>query len=218
MGLFKKFRSMTGSVSKELLENGLLGRGIIVGVRQTGVSTGPDFNPAHVCEFTVEVSLDNTPRYNATCRQAVLATILPQLASAGTTVAVRVNPADHSEIALSLNEEPPTVTMAASGDKNTGSAAEILAYGEECKAVIVEFQPLGTKNPKGDDMYAFRFTVLVDGLAPSQVTVGNPVPAAAIPLVYPGNTLPAKRMPSQGPEHLAVDWQAALDQVEHAAH
>jgi hypothetical protein len=217
MGLFKKFRSMTGSVSKDLLENGLLGRAIIVGIKQTGVSTGSDFNPAHVCEFTVEVSLDNTPRYNATCRQAVLATVLPQLASPGTTVAVRVNPQDHSEIALSLNEEPPTVTMAASGDKNTGSAAEILAYGEDCKAVIVEFQPLGTKNPKGDDMFAFRFTVMADGRAPYQVTVGNPVPAAAVPLVYPGNTVPAKRMPSQGDQHIVVDWQAALDQVEHAA-
>src|SRR4051812_3958784 len=196
MGLFKKMRSMTGSVSKDLLENGLLGRGIITGVQQTSVSTGPDFNPAHVCVFTVEVQLDNTPRYNATCRQAVLATVLPQLAQPGTTVAVRVNPEDHSEIALSLGEEPPTVTMAASGDKNTGSAAEILAYGEECRAVIVQFQPLGTKNPKGDDMYAFQFTVMVDGLAPYQVMVGNPVPAKAIPLVYPGNTVPAKRLPS----------------------
>ncbi|MEA2449001.1 MAG: hypothetical protein QOG63_933 [Thermoleophilaceae bacterium] len=218
MGLFKKMRNMTGSVSKKLLEEGLLGRGIITDITQTGVSTGSDFNPAHVCVFTVEVSLDNTPRYNATCRQAVLATVLPQLAAGGTTVAVRVNPEDHSEIALSLGEQPPTVTMAASGDKNTGSAAEILAYGEDCKAVIVEFQPLGTKNPKGDDMYAFRFTVLVDGLAPYQVTVGNPVPANAVPLVYPGNTVPAKRMPSKGEKYIVVDWAAALEQVEHATH
>src|SRR5437868_350398 len=128
MGLFNKLRHATGSVSRELLEHGLLGQGIITDIRQTSVSTGADFNPSHVCVFTVEVSLDNTPRYTAECRQAIPATILPQLASPGTTVAVRVNPDDHSEIALSLNEAPPVVTVAASGDKNTGSAAEILAY------------------------------------------------------------------------------------------
>ena len=79
MGLFSKMRHATGSVSKKLLEEGLLGQGIITNVQQTAVSTGADFNPAHVCVFTVEVSLDNVPRYTATCRQAILATVLPQL-------------------------------------------------------------------------------------------------------------------------------------------
>jgi hypothetical protein len=66
MGLLNKMRNLTGSVPKELLEQGLLGRGIIVSVKQTGVSTGADFDAAHVCVFTVEVALDNTPRYTAT--------------------------------------------------------------------------------------------------------------------------------------------------------
>ena len=83
MGLFNKMRNLTGSVPKELLENGLLGRGIIVSIQQTSVSTGADFDPAHVCVFTVEVALDNVPRYTATCRQAVRATILPQLMMPG---------------------------------------------------------------------------------------------------------------------------------------
>ena len=107
MGLLSKMRNLTGSVPKELLENGLLGRGIIVSVQQTGVSTGADFDPSHVCVFTVEVALDNVPRYTATCRQAVRATILPQLMMPGATVAVRVDQADHSRIALSLGEAPP---------------------------------------------------------------------------------------------------------------
>jgi hypothetical protein len=215
MGLFNKLRGVTGSVSKKLLEDGLLGRGIITGVRQTGVSTGADFNPAHVCVFTLEVQLDNVPRYTASCRQAVQATVLPQLITGQVTVAVRVNPDDHSEVALSLGEEPPTVTMAATGDSNTGSAAEILAAGEDCRAVIVETQPLGTKNPKGDDMYAFLLTVLVDGRAPYQVPVGNPVPANAVPLLYPGNNLPAKRLPSRGDEYIVIDWERALEQATH---
>ena len=70
MGMFGKMRNLTGSVPKKLLQDGLLGRGIITGVQQTSVSTGVDFNPAHVCVFTVEVTLDDVPRYTATCRQA----------------------------------------------------------------------------------------------------------------------------------------------------
>jgi hypothetical protein len=213
MGLFGKMKNLTGSVDKKLLENGLLGRGIIAGVQQTSVSTGADFNPAHVCVFTVEIQLDNEPRYTATCRQAILATVLPQLLSGQPTVAVRVDPQDHERFCLSLNEAPPTVTMASSGDANTGSAAEILEYGEPCKAVIVQSQPLGTRNQRGDDMYAFLFTVMAEGRPPYQVQVGNPVPADAVPLIYPGNTVPAKRLPDRGDQYVVVDWEQALAQA-----
>jgi hypothetical protein len=218
MGLFNKLRQATGSVSRKLLEEGLLGQGIITDIRQTGVSTGADFNPSHVCEFTVEVSLDNTPRYTASCRQAVLATILPQLLNPGTTVAVRVNPEDHSEIALSLGEAPPTITVSAAGDPNSGSASEILSYGDPCRVVIVESQPLGRKNQKGVDIYALLMTVMVEGRPPYQVPVGNPVPAAAVPLLYPGNNVPAKCMLSRGEKNVVVDWDAALVEAEHATH
>jgi hypothetical protein len=217
MGLFSKMRNLTGSVPKELLENGLLGRGIIVSVQQTSVSTGVDFDPAHVCVFTVEVALDNTPRYTATCRQAVKATVLPQLMTPGATVAVRVDQADHSHIALSLGEAPPTVTMASTGDPNTSSAARILEQGVPCKAVIVQSQPLGMRNPKGDDMYAFALTILTDGRPPYQIQVGNPVPADAVPLLYPGNTVPAKRMPDGDDREVVIDWQAALEQLSTTA-
>jgi hypothetical protein len=213
MGLFRKLQRATGSVPRSLLENGLLGRGIITDIKQTGVSTGADFNPSHVCVFTLEVQLDNVPRYSATTRQAVLATVLPQLVGGGVTVAVRVNPDDHSEIALSLGEEPPTVHMAASGDANTGSAAEILAYGEDCRAVIVEAQPLGTKNAQNLDMWAFMLTVMANDRAPYQVPVGNPVPPNAVPLIYPGNNVPAKRMPSKGDKYIVIDWAAAVEQA-----
>ncbi len=215
MGLLSKMRHATGSVSRKLLEEGLLGQGIITNVQQTAVSTGADFNPSHVCVFTVEVSLDNVPRYTATCRQAVLATVLPQLLSPGVTVAVRVNPEDHSEIALSLGEAVPTVTIA-SNDANVGSAAEILSNGEACRAVIVESQPLGRKNQKGVDMYALMLTVLADGTPPYQVPVGNPVPPEAVPLLYPGNNVPAKRLPSRGEKYIVVDWEAAIAQATHS--
>ncbi len=217
MGLFNKMRNLTGSVPKELLQNGLLGRGIIVSIQQTSVSTGVDFDPSHVCVFTVEVALDNEPRYTATCRQAVRATVLPQLMMPGATVAVRVDPNDHSRIALSLGEEPPTVTMASSGDANTGSAAHILENGVPCKAVIVQSQPMGLRSSSGKDVYAFVLTVMAEGRPPYQTQVGNPVPAAALPLVYPGNTVPAKRMPDGQDHDIVIDWDAALAQAEAAA-
>jgi hypothetical protein len=218
VGLFKKMRELGGGVSKELLENGLLGRGIITGIQRTGVSTGSEMDPSHVCIFTVEVSLDNTPRYTATCRQAVRATTMPQLMSGEVTVAVRVNPNDHNEIALDLATEPPTVTMSAeSGDENVGSASQILEQGVPCRAVIVQTQPLGKKNPKGIDMHAFLLTIMAEGRPPYQTQVGMPVPAEAVPLLYPGSTVPAKRL-ADGQDHdVVIDWQAALLQVEHGA-
>ena len=216
MGLFNKMKNLTGSVPKELLQNGLLGRGIIVSIQQTSVSTGADFDPWHVCVFTVEVALDNEARYTATCRQAVRATILPQLMMPGATVAVRVDPNDHSRIALSLGEEPPTVTMT-SADSNTGSAAQILEYGVPCRAVIVQSQPMGMRSSTGKDMYAFVLTVLAEGRAPYQTQVGNPVPADAIPLLYPGNTVPARRMPDGADHDIVIDWDTALAQAETAA-
>jgi hypothetical protein len=215
VGLFSKMRDLTGAVPKELLTQGLLGRGIIVTVKQTSVSTGADFDPAHVCEFTVEVALDDTPRYTATCRQAVKATVLPQLMMPGATVAVRVDRNDHQRIALSLGEAPPTVTMAGaeSGDPKVGSAARILAEGQDCKAVIVQSQPLGMRNKAGDDVYAFALTIMAPDRAPYQIQVGNPVPAAALPLLYPGKTVPAKRMPNGADVEVAIDWQAALAEL-----
>ena len=213
MGIFNKMRNLAGSVPKELLQNGQLGRGIIVSIQQTSVSTGVDFDPSHVCVFTVEVALDDVPRYTATCRQAVRATVLPQLMMPGATVAVRVDPNDRSRIALSLGDEPPTVTMASSGDANTGSAARILAYGVPCRAVIVQSQPMGMRSSTGKDMYAFVLTVMASGRAPYQTQVGNPVPTDAVPLVYPGNTLPAKRMPDGADHEIVIDWDAALAQA-----
>jgi hypothetical protein len=118
---------------------------------------------------------------------------------------------------MSLGEEPPTVTMAAGGDPKTGSAAEILADGVDCRAVIVQSQPLGTRNQKGVDMYAFLLTVMLDGRAPYQVQVGNPVPADAVPLLYPGNNVPAKTLPERGDQYIVIVWESALAQATHSA-
>jgi hypothetical protein len=207
VGIFKKLQGMVGGVSKELMTNGLLGRGQITNVKQTGVSTGGDTDPHPVCVFTVQVALDNTPVYEATCRQSVPMMVVPQLAG-GAVVAVRVNPDNKSEIALDLATEAPVVAMA--GQSGQETAADILAQGSPARAVIVASQPLGMKSPKGLDMYGFQLTMMVDGKAPYQIQVGNPVTPAGVPLIFPGSNLPAKFMPDAPPESVAIDWDAAV--------
>jgi hypothetical protein len=93
-----------------------------------------------------------------------------------------------------------------------GSAARILELGEPCDAVIVKTQPLGMRNPKGDDMYAFVLMVIAEGQPPYKIWVGSAVSAAALPLLCLGGRLPAKRMPDGDDTQLVVDWEAALAQ------
>jgi hypothetical protein len=99
----------------------------------------------------------------------------------------------------------------------TGSVARILELGTACQVVIVQSQPLGMRNLKGDDMYALLVTVMAEGRAPYEVQIGNAVPAAALPLLYPGNTVPAKRMPDGDDHELVIDWEGALAQLAHSA-
>jgi hypothetical protein len=78
--------------------------------------------------------------------------------------------------------------------------------------VIIESLPMGMRNPRGDDMYAFTLTVLAGDRVPFQIQVGNPVPSNAVPLIYPGNNLPAKRLPDGDDRELVIDWDEALAQ------
>ncbi len=108
MSLFNHIGTFTDTVPAELLERGRKGRGVIVSVQQTELAAGRGADLAHVCVFTVEVTIASRRRYTATCRQAVKATVLPQLMRRRAPVAVRVDPNDRSRIALSLDEAPPT--------------------------------------------------------------------------------------------------------------
>jgi hypothetical protein len=132
------------------------------------------------------------------------------------TVAVRVNPDDHSQVAIDLASEPPVVTISAdSGDPNVGSAAQILDEGLPCRIVIVESLPLGKKSSTGVDMFAFMLTIIAAGRPPFQTQVGMPVPEGALPLLYPGNNVPGKRLEIDD-YHVIIDWGAALAEAEHA--
>jgi hypothetical protein len=206
MGLLSK---ITGGPDKRLLETGLLGRGIITDVRLTGtqIQAGGGLEQ-RVCVFTVEVSLDGRAPYTATCRQRFPEIHLAQIQPGMTTVAVRVSPDDLTQIALDLGTEPPVVTTPA-GSGNT-SAAELLATGEPGQAVIVQYQPLGKRNPAGVDIYAYMLTVMPVGRDPYQIQVGNPTPPAALPYLFPGSRVPVKIGADRGA--VVIDWAAAAAQ------
>ena len=189
MGLFKKLKSMAGGVDGELLQSGVPGRGIIVSAERTNVAVGPEGFQQPVVAFQVEVALDGRDRYMAQCRQAIQIELLAQIVPGSSAVAVRVDPSDPSRIAIDWQTAPPTVT--AKQEEGTKGAAEILASGIPAEVVVVQTQPLGMKNQSGIDLHAFVFSVFVEGKAPYQVQVGNPVPEAAVPLLFPGSRVPA---------------------------
>ena len=200
MGILRK---ITGAPDKKLLETGLLGRGIITEVRPTGTTfQSGNGLVQRVCLFTVEVSLDRRDPYMATCKQRFPEIEIARIQPGNTTVAVRADPDDLTQIVLDLATDPPVVTT-------TGrrSAAELLATGQPGQAVIVAFQPIGKRNPAGVDIYAFRLTVMPDGRDPYQIQVGNPTPHAALPFLFPGSRVPVKI--GAGPNDVVIDWEAA---------
>lgn len=216
MGFMDKIRSMSGGVSPELMQNGVLARGEVIGVQPTGMSISRGDQVAtqrQVCNITLNVLMDGTPPFQATVRQAIPVLLLTQLSSGSAVVAVRVNPDNHEEIAIDLDAEPPTITMSADGP-NRGSAAELLATGTPARAVIIASQPMGMRTPAGLDVFGFQVTVLTDGHAPYQTQMGNGVPDNAKPLLYPGANLPAKVRPGEEGQ-VAIDWAAAVEEFSH---
>ena len=204
MGLFDSIRGFTGGVDSDLVDRGIPGRGMIFGVdvNGAGVAFGPD--QYRVCDLTVQVYLDGAQPYMAQCRQRVHEVVLPQLGG-GVAVAIRVDPQDGSRIAIVFGEEPPVVTLGPSPD---GGAAAILATGTPPEAVVVANAPLGVRNHEGHDVHVFTLTVIPMDGEPYQVQVGNPFPASALPLVFPGAKVPVK-IGAAGPHDVGIDWPAA---------
>jgi hypothetical protein len=209
MGLLSK---ITGAPDKKIMETGLLGRGIITDVKLTGTTLQSGNGLVQrTCVFTVEVSLDGRAPYLATCKQRIPEIQLPQIQPGNTTVAVRVDPAEPTQIALDFGTAPPVVTTP--GGSGNHSAAEILATGEPGRAVIIQFQPLGKRNPAGVDLYAYLLTVMPRGRDPYQIQVGNPTPPAALPFLFAGSRVPVKI--GTIPNAVAIDWEAAAAETRH---
>ena len=202
------FADMTGAVDQDILDNGLPGQGLILDVQETGVSVGYEQDPRPVCQFEVQVMLDNTEPYTVHVRQSVRLAWVSQFQPGHTLVAVRVDPADRSRVVLDFAHEVPTVnTTGPSSAAN--SAAHVLAHGIPVRAVVIQSESLHQRNQAGVDLYALVLTVLQPGHAPRQIQVGNPVPADGVPLLYPGSNLPARALPDR-PEAVVIDWEAAV--------
>ncbi len=206
MGFLKKIKSMAGGADSELLEKGRLGRGIVVGLELTGAAVTMGVDEYRVCQVAVQVFLDGEQPYVAQTRQRILEYQIPQFSQGGAVVAVRVDPGDPQNIAIDFQSEAPVVTLGKAPD---GGAERILAGGIPADLVIVANAPLGVRNYLGHEVNLFTLTVSVPGQAPYQVQIGNPVPPAALPLLYPGSKVPGKVMAGE-PNSVAIDWDAAL--------
>lgn len=202
------FRQLTGTVDPALLQNGILGQGLVMSVQETGTSVGSEHDPRPVCEFEVQVRLDSEPPFVARVRQSVQLARVPQFVPGQTLLAVRVDPQDHTRVALDFSQEPPTVTV---DEHATGlpAAATVLATGIPVRAVVVQSQALNARTQAGVDLYGLLLTVLQEGQPPRQVQLGYPVPASGVPLLYPGSNVPAKILPDH-PDLVAIDWEAAI--------
>ncbi|MGX5681220.1 hypothetical protein [Schumannella luteola] len=209
MGLFddiaQGFRNLTGGVDQELLATGVLARGEIVSISLSGTTVSVMNAPVErSCTFVVNVIRDGQQPYQATVTQRVQEILIPQLQQPGVVLALRVDPADPSRVAIDFGSQPPEVNL----PENTGpgSAADILANGKPITVVLVANQPIGVNNHKGDPVHALTLTVATGVPEPYQIQVGNAVPASALPLVYPGSKLHAKL--GAGPNDVVVDWAA----------
>jgi hypothetical protein len=196
------FRSVTGGVDKELLTTGTLGRADLLGVDISGttIQIGNGL-VERKADFTLQVYLEGQAPYQATCTQRIQEIYIPQLVPGQTVLAVRVDPADHSKVALDFQTEVPNVTVAAG--QGHDSAAWVLANGTDANVVLVANQPIGLTSPAGDPVQALTLTI-DKGADSYQVQVGNGVPNSALPLLFPGSKLHAKI--GDQPNAVVVDW------------
>jgi hypothetical protein len=195
-------RNVTGGTDKELITTGTLGRADLLGLDISG--TTMQFGNGLVerkCTFKLQVYLEGEAPFQATCVQRVQEVYIPQLIPGQTVLAVRVNPADHAEVAIDFNSEIPNVKIKASEGKD--SAAWVLANGTDANVVLVANQPMGLTSAAGDPVQALTLTI-DKGAESYQVQVGNGVPNSALPLLFPGSKLHAKI--GEGPNDVVVDW------------
>lgn len=206
MGFFDdlgdSIRDVTGGTDKELIATGTLGRADLLGVDVSGMTM--QFGNGLVerkCTFTLQVYLDGETPFPATVVQRVQEIYIPQLIPGQTVLAVRVNPADRTEVAIDFASPVPNIKVKASEGKD--SAAWILANGTDAKVVLVANQPIGLTSSAGDPVQALTLTV-DKGAESYQVQVGNGVPNSALPLLFPGSKLYAKI--GEEPNAVVVDW------------
>ena len=205
MGLFKKFKEMAGGADEELVANGMPARGIVMGGELSGTAVTIGVEEHRVVDMAIQVFADGMSPYMVNVRQRIPEWMLANLA--GMAVAMRIDPSDPSRAVVVLGEEPPVPTLAPPPD---GGAAALLVSGVPAQAVIVSNQPLGVRNHEGHDVHLLQLTVMPEGQDPYSAQVGNAVPPKALPLLFPGARVHVRLDPSDGPNAVAVDWDAGV--------
>lgn len=209
MGMFEKIENLVEGHDQKLLHTGQLGRAVVQHVTLTGATLQRPAQPvSQRCRFDLMVYIDDTPPFPAQTVKLIPQYALDQFVPGQSVVAVRVDPTDRSRVVIDLATQPPAVRLAAGSTEF--SAASILATGTPCQAIIVGIEPAGVKNPSGFDVHFFTLTIIAEGKEPYQITVGNPAPPEALPVMYPGSKIPAKYLPSGPQEAVAIDWQAGI--------
>jgi hypothetical protein len=204
MGLFKSMKGLKdlASSSSGIGPDALVGRALVIDASLSGMSISMGAEEYRVCDLRLQIFLEGQPAYIAQCRQKIEEWRLGQLV--GQAFAVRVDPSDPQKAALDFSIEAPVITMPRPAD---GGAQALLATGRPAEAVIVSDQPLGLRSWDGNDVHAFVLTVMPPGQAPYQTQVGNPVPASALPFIFPGSRVPVKL--GADPNDVVIDWDAA---------
>lgn len=209
MGLFSKLTASFTGTDADDIPNGVLASAVITGYQPTGTVVRYGTTPYRVCDFTLQVHPENGEPYAATTRQKIIEWEIARIQPGQTVCAVRIDPNDPQRVAIDFATNPPS-TLAAQPNVARRSATEILTGGEACQAVIASFQDLGQQHPEtGDAIYAFVLTVIPAAGDPYQAQVGFGVPAKALPKLFNGAQLPAKRMPDT-PNEVVIDWDTAL--------
>ncbi len=212
MGFFDKVKSAVGGVDQQLIESGTLARGNVKAVDPTAMSVGraeQGFGTRVVCRVTVEVvPLDGSESYEASCVHPIPQIYLPKLNEPGASVAVRVDPADPSHIALDLEHDvPPAPIMLVSDDgtkeavqtnKASYTSEEILRDGHPCVLEVSAVFPLGQLTQAGLPASGLILQVHRADAAPYQAQVGLHIPDEFVRVVVPGAQLPGKWVPGPG--------------------
>jgi hypothetical protein len=226
--LFFGLRLGPMGATRRLLRSGEPAHAAVRSMRDTGVT----INGAPVIRFELEVLGDGPSPAAATVTQRVprmlAGAVLP-----GTQVAVRLDPANPTRVAIDWSEVPrpatedvtpadPVAALRATPPEERLRPRDILARGRRGRAEVVSTRTMGTleeldladmEHDSGDEMFLFELEVKLPGRDPYPATVIHRVPAALVGRVGPGREVPVA-VDRDDPEHrMAIDWEEAAGEA-----
>jgi hypothetical protein len=149
----------------QVLQNGVPARAIITSIDQTGVY----INDQPQCEIGLRVEPQKGAPFDASTRQIVLLTQIPQV-QPGRVVTVRYDPRDPTRVAI---EALGWVALDEAGAKRLLEEAEALraalnqpGAGTAATAIVIAFEPTGVQVNGENPLAELRVKVLPPGGAP----------------------------------------------------